>query len=245
MRAFYQGVAFGDVNCAKFSWGRTAIVGGDRRVNGYQNRADFGEIGFAVSGQADCATKMAAIETAFALPYGDLLVKNDDASNSVNSVLSSGTVDGVKPMSLTWSDEAGAQFWTFRKFSAAFQWETRLAGLAGTFLTEFSETVTVQGGTPRTVVQPPINVAVSAADEFVTLPKQAYVITQRGRAVGLTAYPVVATIAPPLYANPNTNPITKTSPMKAGATYFGYAVEWEYSWNFGTLASLPIPNLWP
>ncbi len=245
MRLLYQGVQFGDVNAVRFTWGRQALTGADRLVYGYSHFADFGEVAFAVAGQADCATKMAAVETAFSLPYGDLLVKNDDNSNSVNSILSAATVDGVKPVRLVWDDRPGAQFHTWRSFNCAFEWETRLSGLAGGMLLEFTESVTVQGGTPKHVVHEPINVEVSAADEFTTIPKQKYTVTQRGRAVGLTAYPDLSVIAPPLYADPDVNPVTKTTPQKAGATRFGYAVEWLYQWEFGALASLPVPNLWP
>lgn len=245
MQVTYQGVNFGDPNCARFTFGRSALTGGDRRVYGHHNFAHFGEIAFAVAGQADAATKMAAIETAFALPYGDLLVLNDDASSSVNTILSAATVDGVRPTELVWDDRPGAQFHTWRSFAASFEWETRLPGLASTFLVDFTESVTVQGGTPKTVVQAPINTPVTAADEFVTVPKQPYVVTQRGRAVGLSGYPDVSVIAPPLYADPTDNPITTTTPRKLGATYQEYVVEWSYTWVFGALASLPLPNLWP
>lgn len=245
MRAYYQGVPFGDVSAFRFTWGRQALLTASRLVYGFHNFADFGEIAFAVSGQSDAATKMAVIETAFALPYGDLLVKNEDASNSVNSILSSATVDGVKPMRLVWDDRPGAQFTTWRSFSASFEWETRLAGLASSFLIDFTETVTVSGGTPKQIVQDPINTPVTAADEFVTVPLQHYTVTQSGRAVGLTGYPNLAVIAPQLYANPSQNVVNKMTPKKLGAAYAEYTIAWNYSWEFGALASLPVPNLWP
>ena len=245
MQAFYQGVALGNVGCARFTFGREALTAASRLVYGYRGFCDFGELAFAVSGQSDAATKMAAIETAFSLPYGDLIIKNDDGSSSVNTILSSATVDGVKPVRLVWDDRPGAQFTTWRSYNAAFEWETRLAGLASSFLIDFTETVTVSGGTPKQVVQDPINVAVSAADEFVTVPKQHYTVTQTGRAVGLTAYPNLAVIAPLLYANPTVNVVSKITPKKLGAAYAEYGISWNYSWEFGALASLPVPNLYP
>lgn len=245
MRVLYGGVQLGDANCARFSWGRQALTGADRMVHGFANFAEFGEISFAVNGQADAATKMAVVETILAFPYGDLLVKNDDNSNSVNSVLSAATVDGVRPTLLKWSDKPGAQFHTWRSFACGFGWETELAGLTADLLVEFTESVTVQGGTPLTRVREPINVAVSAADEIVVVPKQKYVVTQTGRAAGRFGPPDLGVIAPPLFAFPSLNPITRTTPKKLGGAYRDHAVEWTYAWEFGDLLALPLPNLWP
>jgi hypothetical protein len=239
----WQGVQVGDANAARFTWSHRAVMLPDGRVEKYAHRALFGEISFACAGQADCKTKMDLIESLFAVPYGDLLVLNDDGSNSTNCVASSATLQGVKPGSLTWSDRPGAQFTTWRSFAIDFEWETRAPGLGAGFLVEFSETVRITGGTPKTVVQEPINIAVSAYDEFVLVPKQKYVVTQQGRAVGLTGLPAAQA---PLYANPSGNSYATTTPQRNGpAGYERFAVEWSYSWEFGALASLPIANLWP
>lgn len=245
MQVFYQGVALGDANAARFTWTRSIQYNAaDQRV-AFDYRATFGEIAFAVNGQADCATKMAAIETALAIPYGDLLVKNDDASNSVNSVLTAATFGGVKPVMLGWDDRPGAQFHTWRSYGCQFRWTALAAGVGASTLVDFSETVTVQGGTPLTVVSEPINTPVSAADEFITLSKQKYVVAQQGHAVGLLAYPNIAVIAPPLFADPNTNPISRTAPRPFGTgAYRDWGIQWRYHWEFGDLLTLPLPHLW-
>lgn len=245
MRVVYQGVQLGDTNAARFTWGRRWQYGQDDRLTGWEHEATFGEIAFAVAGQADCFTKMAAIEVALSLPGGNLLVQNDDNSDSVNAVYSAATFGGVRPVFLTWDDRPGAQFHTWRSYSCGFRWRTMAAGVTTATLSEFSESVTVEGGTPRQVVQEPINELTSSADEFITIPKQKYVVTQRGRAVGVLANPNLAVIAPPLYPNPRTNPVTRTSPQRVGGLFTGYAVEWLYQWEFGDLAALPLPNLWP
>ncbi len=243
MRAYYQAQPFGDVSGSRFTWSHQAMFGADGQTYTYSHQANFGEIVFAVAGQADCKAKMDAIEAAFYVPYGDLLILNDDGSNSTNCIASSGTLNGVKPGRLTWGDAAGAQFTTWRQLSCDFSWETRAPGLSLTFLTEFSETVRVQGGTPLTGVREPINIPVSAVDEFILVPMQKYVVTQQGRAVGLFSLP---TAPAPLYPNPNTNPLSNTTPSRIGpGTYEKYAVEWSYSWEFGALPFLPIANLWP
>jgi len=244
MLAVYQGLSLGDIICAKFVWRHWAMLDAAGRVYGHQHDASFGELAFACASQANCKSKMDAVEAAFYTPYGDLLVLNDDGTNTTNCVASAGTLQGVRPMSLTWDDRPGAQFTTWRSYSASFSWETRLAGLPAGFLLEYSESVTVQGGTPLKIVREPINVLTSVADEFVVIPKQKYVVTQRGRAVGLSSYPA-GLVGIPLYPNPNSNPITTTSPMKIGLGSEKYGYEWSYSWEFGDLASLPIANVWP
>jgi hypothetical protein len=242
----YQGVQIGDANAARFTWTRQlAYNAGESRV-GFEYQANFGEIAFACNGQADAAIKMAAVETALSLAGGDLIVQNDDnVTSSVNSVLSAATFGGVKPVSLTWDDRPGAQFHTWRSYSCGFRWTVLAAGVTTATLDDFSETVTVRGGNALRVVNEPINTPVSAVDEFVTRPKQKYVITQQGFAVGILDYPNLSLIAPPLYAAPPQNPISLTAPRPVGAgAYRGYRAEWTYTWEFGALASFPLPNLW-
>lgn len=243
MRIYWQGLQMGDVNAFKFTFGHQAKLAEDGSVIGHIWNANFGEVRFACNGQSDCYARMANIEAAFALPYGDLLILNDDGTNSVNCVASLNTTTGVIPQNLVWSDAAGAQFLTWRSYSIQFTWETRLAGLLPTMLTSFTETVRVRGGTPLIRVQEPINVPVSRYDEFLLVPKQKYVVNQSGRATGLGSYPLAPA---PLYPNPMTSDNATTTPKKlASGLSEMWPVEWNYTWELGELPSLPLASLWP
>ena len=140
---------------------------------------------FKVTSEADCKTKMDAVEAALQLENQDLnFYMNDNATKTTNSVTSASTLSGVRCVRMKWDDSPGGQFQTWRGFEATFEWET-LFTLTGSFLTDFSETITIDNPPSRFVVTEAVNGVTPIARTTVLYPKSTGV--QFGYAVGLTA----------------------------------------------------------
>ena len=240
MRVLYGGVQIGEVNSARFTWGRSLLRNRAGIGYGFRYQVNFGDVIIRTTSQLNCALKMAAGGAALAQQEGDLIVQNDDGSASDNSVLSGATLSGVRCTGLTWLDKPGAQFLTFRQFACSFEWETAFPGTAF-LLIDFQESLTVTGGTPLIVVFEPINAPPVAQ---ITVPVQGYRAAQSGSAVGYRARPIAALIAPPLFPAALTKQsITQKSPDRVGVNYQNYGVQWQYEFASAT-PLLGNPNAW-
>ena len=231
MRVLYGGVQIGEVNGARFTWGRTLTRNRAGVGLGFAYQANFSDVVVRSRSQAECAARMAAGGAALAAQENDLVVQLDDGSASDNAVLSSATLSGVRCTGLTWLDKPGAQFLTYRQFACSFEWETAFAGTAF-LLVDFEETLTVTGGTPLIVVLEPINAPPIAQ---VTVPVQGYRATQSGSAVGYRTRPIADVVAPPLFPSALTRrTVTQKSPDRVGVNYRNWGVQWAYEYASAT-----------
>lgn len=195
----------------KLMWGATQIG----EVNGTQIAPDLKKVldvrfrGWAVdvtypirtfiraTGQADCKTKMDAIEAALKTDGQDLKFLNDDGSASTNSVTNAATLGGTRCTGWKWEPEPrGAQFTTGRFLSATFEYRLLMTGLTGR-LTDWSETVEIDNAQPRYAKNEAVNGV--AAEILLTVAQPVNRAVQTGWAVGATGTPVYATVAPDLF----------------------------------------------
>ena len=240
----FGGVPIGDMNACAIE-PRTSLLRDERgRGHGLATSYTF-DCTFAVGGQADCAIKMAIIEAALATPNGDLLFLNDNGTPSVNSVLSAATLTGVRCVGWTWKRDAGAQFMSWRGLTGVFEWETRLPVAAG-FLLAYSEVVKLRNPVGSDyVVNEFVNGVASTARATVQFPKST--ATQNGFAVGLSEYPDINFIAPPLWVGSpplkSFEPEYTTPKRKGDAGFEGYRVAWAYAYE-SPLPLIALPHVW-
>lgn len=237
----YGGVGLGDADCARFAWGRTLRRTAAGTGIGFDCSVTVSDAGFQCVSQADCSAKIATIEAALSAEDVNLVFYQTSGVPSAHAVPSASQFSGVRCTSLVWSDAPGAQFQTYRKFSATFEWRTRFPSPV-TPLLDFTETVTSRGGTPLTVVQEPIN-AVGLVKQ-VTVPVQKYTAVQEGFAVGSVTYPVPPA---PLFGGPsvglNDEVVKRTTPRRFGNSFSEHRVAWSYSFE-STSPLVALPNLW-
>jgi hypothetical protein len=245
MKLLFGATQLGEVNGTKIAPVRELIRNKAGIGTGFKWRYTI-ECAMKCSSQADCKTKMDAVEAALATPNQDLVFQNDDGTSSTNSVLVASVLGGqILCVSLSWDPQPGGQFQTWRNFSATFEWET-IFGLTSTFLVDFEETVTIDNPPSRFVVTEAVNGVTPIARVTVLYPKSTG--AQFGFAVGLKDYPELGTIAPPLFPTTpplKSRPYTKRNPMKVGPSgNKEYRLEWRYEYESPTaLAALP-PHTW-
>lgn len=239
MRAYYGGLPLGAVNSARFTWGRTLTLNRAGIGIGFQWSANFGEVLFRCSSQAECAYLSGLVTDGTAAQENDLVVFNDDGSATDHEARSARTFSGVRCTSLTWLDKPGAQFLTHRLYAATFAWETTLG--SPFVLMDFAEGYTYSGGTPVIVVHEPINTGPVAQK---TVPERGYHATQSGQAVGAYGRPDLARIAPPLFPAAMTDRrITQRSAERCGLKYRNFGVQWSYEFASAT-PLVGLPNAW-
>lgn len=199
-----------------------------------------------VNGQADCKTKMDAIDAALEVGGKDLKFLNDDASDSANSVANADTLGGTRCVRWTWDpDPRGAQFLTARFLTAVFEYRVAFSGLTGRLL-DFSETVVLDNRAARYAVNEAVNDV--NAEILLTVNKPAKRATQTGFAVGALAYPVYATVAPNVFGGAGVFVVSDepeyTTPKYRGSATEVYRLAWrkEYVSATALVASL---NPWP
>lgn len=235
MRLYYNGVTLGAVNAAELVWGRQLRRNKAGIGVGFDWRADVPSVRFAVAGQADADVAIAAIEAALATANANLILANDDGSDSAKNVYDAPSFSGVRCVSgPTWSARPGAQHVTFLEYACSFEWHSRLAGLSSTMYLDFSETVSIDGGEPFAVVLEPINVA--SPELQITVPQQGWRSVQEGYAVGVSQYPT----PPDPIAGLGTrivNRVSKTTPQRIGRGKEGYAIRWTYQFVKATAAT--------
>lgn len=237
MRLMYGGLQIADENWARFVWGYDLLKNRAGIGYGVLGRVSCSELGIAVAGQADAAAKMAAIDTALAQQPRDLLFLNDNGSPSANSVTTGSTLSGVRCTGWQWSDKPGAQFQTWRQYSAEFEWETCFAGAAA-LLIDFAETVVTSGGTPVLAELVPIN---APAVVQLAAPQTAYRAVQQGRAVGYLARPPAP---PPIWpAALHAQQVGTASGERVGVNYKDFVRTWRYDFVSET-PLVGLPNEW-
>ena len=242
MRLLYSGVQLADVNGAKFTWGRTLQRNAAGIGVGLLWRVAVEQAVVRVNGQADADARIAAAEAVLSVEGGDLVFQRDDLAASAKSVLSAATLSGVRCVEgPVWSSRAGAQHNTWLEFSATFEWETRFASAVG-LLMDFSETLTIEGGTPLVVVLEPIN---ALPVEQETVPQQGYRAVQEGFAVGVAARPNPLSLSPilPAPARLIRQVNVQTSGARVGQNYRDFGARWRREY-VGAAEITGLPAEW-
>lgn len=179
MRLYYDGQPLGGVNSANLEWGRTLLRSKTGFGYGYLHRASCSSVRCAVAGPEEADLTIASIEALLKGRERNLILKHDDGTNSAKSIIDTDSYSGVVCVEgPRWLATPGAQHVTFLDYAVAFEWKTYLGGVDD-LITDFKETVTIQGGQPLWVVQEPINVGSSLRLQN-TLPKQKYTAVQEG-----------------------------------------------------------------
>jgi hypothetical protein len=252
MQLFAGGVNIGDLNACAIE-PQVTLLRQPKRGIGYGLKYVYPfETSFTVAGQEDAKIKMAAVEAALSAQNVAIEFRNDDGTLSQNSSASSpvaGSTIIVNPRcaSWTWMRDAGAQFMSWRKLSGVFEWERHFLNPTD-FLLEFYEKVTINnpplGG--RYVVNEAVNGVDAQSTPTVAKPKST--ATQTGFAVGLTKYPDLNVIAPPIFGSGQPplkdSVITLVTPESKGETLKReYRVEWSHTFESPTTL-VGIPNVW-
>jgi hypothetical protein len=251
MRLLYNNVQIGETFAVKLAPTRTLL----------RNKAMIG-YGFAwqvpveaylridgsdeATRNADCNTKMKAVETALEFQGGTLKFQHDDNTDTIHSWLSSQTFSGIRCTSLRWDDKPGAQFKTFRSFMAQFEWETHFTTTTG-FLLEFKEEISIPKALPIFVTNQAVNNVAPLSRITVDQPK--FTATQSGSAIGLSAYPDLFVVAPKIFSSITPplkrDDVRKQSPERVGNKHRGYPIAWAYEWESATILNPAAnPNLW-
>lgn len=246
MRLLYAGVQIGHTFATRIEPSRTLLR--DKADRGYGFRWTLNCDGYLklIDDQADTNAKMLALQAALAAAPADLKFQFDDNTDTANSWLTAQTFTGIRCTDLKWTNDSGAQFRTYRSFSASWQWDEIFSLTAG-YLLDFTEAVETDGGTPGYVVNEYVNGA--APEAFGTVALTKWTATQVGRAVGLSQYPVQAAVAPFVFGG--TSPPLKsqrfrrTAPERKGevAQYRAFEVAWAYQYE-SPAALVGVPNLW-
>jgi hypothetical protein len=241
VQLFFGSVALSDVNGAKFTWGRQLVRNAAGIGVGLLWRVQVERAVTRVNGQIDADARITAAQAALALQDQDLIFYRDDAAASAKSVLSAGSLSGVRCVEgPVWSSRPGAQHVTWLEFAATFEWETRFASAVG-LLTDFHESLTIEGGTPKLVVLEPIN-APPVLQE--TVPVQGYRAVQEGEAVGVAARPTPAVVSPYLWPANLTRDVTvQISASRVGQNYKDFGVRWVREYVSAT-PLVGVPNEW-
>lgn len=243
MRLLYAGFQIADRGAARFAPSRVALLNAAGVVHGYACQWDCDSLALAVT-PATATTKLLQVEAALRNQEGDLEFLYPDGSPTGKQALSALTLSGVRCVSgPNWSRRPGAQHWTWLEYGASFYWEEVHPSLLvdpDRWLTDFTETVSVRGGTPRLVLHEPIN-ALPVVQ--TTIPQQGWTVTQRGQAVGRAGYPVPV---PPFWpANLADKVVERGSPVRVGRNYRDFPVAWEYQFVFGgAVEPLALPSVW-
>lgn len=248
MKLYWGATQIGEDNGTRIAPAKRLVL--DGRYRGWAYDHTYTADGFfRCTSQADCKTKMDALSAAVATPGQDLLFKNDDGSNSHNSVLSADTIGGTRCTMVEWlPDPRGAQFTTSRFFRLTFEYRVLFSGLTGRLL-DFQDTVTLDNPPARYAVNEAVNDV--AAEILLTVNQPARRATQTGFAVGSIAYPNPAVICPDAFTVGAglvklVDQVTRVSPRARGsaASAEEFRVEWRREWVSSSVLTAN-PNPWP
>jgi len=195
---------------------------------------------------ADITTKIKALETAYnkshQSPFRLEYIEDSTVTPTAHEIKIENTFDGIRVTAApSYPDGTGAEYANFRNYAVTVEALVK-TGQADADLILFEEEVETSGGRPRDIVIETMNtypVMQRVADHT------AYLVSQRGRAIGLTSYPTVPPYLHPLgIAAILSNRVARRSPREtlvAGRwlRHF-YEVSWSYVMALTTeRASLP------
>ena len=230
----------------RFTWQKNGVRNGANLITAYQYIVDVMDGMILGTSSSDVRTKMRDLEAMLSETTSDaqgqdLIYYLDDGSQSANKVLAADCLEGPYMDQLVWTPEQGAQFVTHRRFSCRFVFTVSILASSAelSVLTDFSETVTVSGGTPDFVIQTYLN---SAPDRVNTTFQKAVTITQEGFAIGFKFLPAAPA---PLYpADVKDNTVSYDSGKRRGNQIYDRKRTWRYVMQRTSLPSLELGYLW-
>jgi len=199
--------------------------------------------------QSAMATAIVALEDAFRVRNQNLILYQDDASESAVLLKSAGSLTGVRILKGPYypttegPENATHRTWEVQVF-AKYPWGVRPDGtgspdFAANMAIQFEETVSISGGGPQFIHKPNVY---GPWQKQLTYPFMPYVATQTGTAVGYRDYPK---IPPPLFslALKEAPRITRKGPQQEGLLLVNYTVTWEYQFESVT-PLVGLPHFW-
>lgn len=140
------------------------------------------------------------------------------------------TIDGIRVVAVpNYPDGAGAEYTTFRNYAITVEASVK-TGQNDSGLVYFMEEVETSGGRPRDIIVETMNTAPIIQR---TAQRTAYIVSQRGRAIGLDGYPP----APP-YLHPIgiaallSNRVSRQSPRETVVGGRLIRQMFEINWNY-------------
>lgn len=173
--------------------------------------------------QAELRANIALLQATYSVDGGDLVLLHNDLSPSAHGMETSLALGGIKVISgPNFPESAGAEYATYRTFNVV---------LAGEFpiqdpgLIEYEETLSFSGGGPVYIHMQPVEGFPQKQKVYGATP---YRVTQAGRAVGYTTWPIPPN---PLWPGDlmHGSDVTRGNPQKhVGGGRTHYPVSWSY-----------------
>jgi hypothetical protein len=191
-----------------------------------------------VNSQSDCTQKLSALEKALAIPFQDLVVKDDSGNPTVLVLRNKGSIGGVLvTMGPDYPEFRGPAYVTEMRIAFTAEAEYPFAGTQNMLL-EFEEKLSFSGGGPIKVYKNAINTLPQLQMPFKFT---FYQMIQAGRALGYRKYPTPSPIYPALVMRmPD---IDMDSPDRHVKNYTNYPVTWRYVMQ-SPKPIIAVPTLW-
>ncbi len=192
--------------------------------------------------QADLTQQENALKTALAVPYGNLVFKQDSGVDSSEALLNAQSIEGVRITSGPhFTTTMGPEYCTVRTFEFTAEAETSAVGSAN-YALSFQETLRFWGGGPVFLFKTAINGPPQKQNPIQAAP---YYASQQGTIVGYRTWlPATPPKAPQaLLKAPE---ISQSSPTRRAPFNNGYqGFETTYQYEFGSAGPLRfLPTLW-
>lgn len=208
----------------------------------YRLRTVHNITGFLRDATATMATMtslITALKAAYAVNGQNAgLYHNDGTTPSAHVLTSATCIGGTRVTALEFPSAGPGEYTTIRNYKITVEGDEVASAAQSTL--EFSESLSFEGGTPKYMWSDPIE----GTPELYQLTESGlYTVTQSGRAVGRSGYPV---IPDPLFSGASVScetTSTKESPKREGANYIEYAITWTHVMK-SSAAMTGSPNTW-
>lgn len=166
------------------------------------------------------------IEAAYGDNGGNLLLLDNNGILIHRSLLSNGSIGGVRMIRFDFPVGEGAEWTTYRNYEIEAEAEYPESG--GEIL-DWRESVTTGGGKPRWVIKEPLK---GKPIRQQTHERTKYFARQSGMAVGLSDYPDPPAPLWPDDLHEDREPLTKESPRTIGIGVGQYRTEYIIHWDY-------------
>lgn len=191
--------------------------------------------------QSEITAATIALENAFKVPFQNLIMYQDDGSESATVLKNANSLTGVRVVSgpnfPTGKNSEGLNIRTFE-----IKLEAEYPVIGGQFLMDFTEQIAFSGGGPKFIHRPNL---LGIPQKQLVYPNTVYRAVQSGHSVGYLGYP---TTPPPIWPSALMEAPDKTivTPKRVGFGPTAYR-EFAVSWNYRFESAFPLvglPNLW-
>lgn len=224
MQLFWGSYSF-NTNGVGCSTRRTVVLATTGRPIRVRDRVEV-EGWLEADGQSLLSAAQNSLTAALLTPYQDLILKQDDGSNSSLLLLNSTSISGVRCVEGPHFPESdGAEFATLRRFRAAFEAEYVIVA-ARAAVVSFTERITRTGtGGPVVRYRPAVN---APPVRQQVMPASVITTVLAGSAVGHLAYPVPPVSLWPAFENLDRRVTDAANPKQMGRGFVEYPVSWTY-----------------